>query len=590
MGINIEKKYQKLTDTEHVLLRPGMYVGSIKPHTEEVFLPMKGKDQFQLTEVTYNPGFLKLFDEIVSNSVDEHKRSPKLDKVKVDIDMSTGLISIWDNGGIPVEIHKEYDEWVPEMIFSNLKAGSNFDDTEDRVVVGTNGVGSTLTNIFSKEFIIETCDGKKQFAQAFKNNMSERTEAKITNKKTAYTKITYLTDFERFGLKGIDKNHYLMITKRLIDIAACNPTLKIFLNDKPIEFRTFKDYASRYVTPVFYDQSEHWKIGIGHSTTGFKAISFVNSVETKDGGTHVNNIDWQITSYLREKIKSKYRVDVKPSELRQHLYLFINCTVINPSFSSQTKEKLITHPKDFGTSHVLSEKVLKEILNSEIIQSVLDWIQRKDEADERAKLRKLNKGLDKTKVLKLIDAKKRGDREKCTLAIFEGDCLDPYTKIVCMDINDGLTNKYIKDIEIGDYVITHENRPRVVVAKNSKILKLYNIKTKYSNVKASLNHKFLMYDTFIDEYLWVSVETMLTAINRYKFIYNKLHSITKSNEIIDVSISNNEVMIILDDHIITSTLDHKFLVYNLEEEDFSLCKAFDLDKKIHLIVNSSLQK
>ena len=226
MAVNIEKKYQKLTDTEHVLLRPGMYVGSIKPHTEEVFLPMKDKDQFQLTEVTYNPGFLKLFDEIVSNSVDEHKRNSKLNKVKVDIDMATGLISIWDNGGIPVKIHKEYDEWVPEMVFSNLKAGSNFNDTEDRVVVGTNGVGSTLTNIFSKEFIIETCDGTKHFAQTFKNNMSERTTPKITNKKTSFTKITYLTDFVRFGLSGIDKNHYLMITKRLIDIAACNPTLR----------------------------------------------------------------------------------------------------------------------------------------------------------------------------------------------------------------------------------------------------------------------------------------------------------------------------------------------------------------------------
>ena len=194
MAVNIEKKYQKLTDTEHVLLRPGMYVGSIKPHTEEVFLPTKGKDQFQLTEVTYNPGFLKLFDEIVSNSVDEHKRNSKLNKVKINIDMSTGLISIWDNGGIPVKIHKEYDEWVPEMIFSNLKTGSNFDDTEDRIVVGTNGVGSTLTNIFSKEFTIETCDGKKQFNQTFSNNMANRTKPKITNKKTAHTQITYLTD------------------------------------------------------------------------------------------------------------------------------------------------------------------------------------------------------------------------------------------------------------------------------------------------------------------------------------------------------------------------------------------------------------
>jgi DNA topoisomerase-2 len=101
--------------------------------------------------------------------------------------------------------------------------------------------------------------------------------------------------------------------------------------------------------------------------------------------------------------------------------LFIDCTIINPAFSSQTKEKLITQPSEFGSTHELSERTLRQVLNSEIIQSVLDWIQRKKAAEERAKLRKLNKGLDKKKVVKLIDAKKRGDRSKCTLAIFEGD-------------------------------------------------------------------------------------------------------------------------------------------------------------------------
>ena len=103
------------------------------------------------------------------------------------------------------------------------------------------------------------------------------------------------------------------------------------------------------------------------------------------------------------------------------MYLFINCTIINPAFSSQTKEKLITEPKDFGSIHVLSEKTLRKVLNSEIIQSVLDWIKQKKAAEERSKLRRLNKGLDKKKVVKLIDAKKRGDRSNCTLAIFEGD-------------------------------------------------------------------------------------------------------------------------------------------------------------------------
>lgn len=140
--MSIDQKYQKLTDVEHVLLRPGMYIGSIKTHTEECWVPQG--DEYVLREVTYNPGFLKLFDEIISNSVDEHKRNPKLNRIRATINAHSHEIQIEDNGGIPVEIHGKYNEWIPEMIFSNLKAGSNFDDTEERTVVGTNGVGSVI--------------------------------------------------------------------------------------------------------------------------------------------------------------------------------------------------------------------------------------------------------------------------------------------------------------------------------------------------------------------------------------------------------------------------------------------------------------
>jgi DNA topoisomerase-2 len=444
-----------------------MYIGSIKPQTEEVYLLDKRSYRFTPKEITYNPGFLKLFDEIVSNSVDEHKRNRKLNQIKVKIDLETNYISVWDNGGIPVEIHKEYDEWVPEMIFSNLKTGSNFDDTEDRIVVGTNGVGSTLTNIFSKEFVIDTCDGKKRFTQTFKNNMGSRTKPKIKTQRRGFTEITYLADFERFGMKKVDKASLLMIEKRLYDLAASNPKLKITLNDEVISFKNFKAYAEMYTTPVFYEESQNWKIGIGHSTSGFKAISFVNSVETKDGGTHVNNVAWQITQFLREKIKRKHRVDVKPNELRQHLFLFIDCTIINPAFSSQTKEKLITQPSEFGSTHELSERTLRQVLNSEIIQSVLDWIQRKKAAEERAKLRKLNKGLDKKKVVKLIDAKKRGDRSKCTLAIFEGDSASSAFRRYRDPQNQGafpLRGKFINVREIPDSKVVQNKEVQSLMA------------------------------------------------------------------------------------------------------------------------------
>jgi DNA gyrase/topoisomerase IV subunit B len=101
--------------------------------------------------------------------------------------------------------------------------------------------------------------------------------------------------------------------------------------------------------------------------------------------------------------------------------LFVNCSVQNSGFSSQTKEKLITEVKEFGTSHEVSDKLIKQIFDSEIIKSILDWIDKKEQADEKALLRKVAKDLSATKINKLIDAKSRTDRHKCSLFLFEGD-------------------------------------------------------------------------------------------------------------------------------------------------------------------------
>lgn len=171
---------------------------------------------------------------------------------------------------------------------------------------------------------------------------------------------------------------------------------------------------------LIYEENEKWCIGISSSDNGFQCIGFVNGVECPSG-THVDYIINQICPYIREKIKKKYKVDVKPADIRNHFSLFINCTIINPAFSSQTKEKLITEPKNFGSEYTVSEKLLKQIFNSEIIQSILDWAKRKSEADEAAALRKAQKGLDRTKIAKLIDAKKKGLRNECIFQIYEGD-------------------------------------------------------------------------------------------------------------------------------------------------------------------------
>lgn len=419
--MSIDKKFKKLDDITHVLARPGMYIGSIKPHTSNKWIIEDGK--MSQKELTYNPGFLKIFDEILTNSVDESKRKgSKLNTIKVSLDKDTNQISIWDNGGIPVVKHTEHKEWIPEMIFSNLKAGSNFDDTEERSWAGTNGVGSTLTNIYSTQFTISTCDGKNHFLQTFKNNMRDRSAAKVKAGTKNHTEISYIPDFEKFGLSTIDEDHFKMIEKRVYDIAACNQHLKVYFNGQLVSTKSFEDYIKLYVGEYFYESKKDktWSVGIALSENGFQQVSFVNSTETYDGGTHVDYIMNQIISALREFFSKKHKVDVKPSELKNHMFLFLNSTVINPSFSSQTKEKLITEVKEFGTTFEVSPKMIQSILKSEIVNSILDWIDQKKNAEENKLQRDLNKKLGKIKVEKLIDAKGK-DRWKCSIGLFEGD-------------------------------------------------------------------------------------------------------------------------------------------------------------------------
>jgi DNA topoisomerase-2 len=419
--MSVDKKFQKLDDIDHVILRPGMYIGSIKPHKANKWIIQD--DKMVQKELNYNPGLLKIFDEIVTNSVDESKRSgSKLNTIKVDINRETNYINIWDNGGIPVVKHTEHKEWIPEMIFSNLKAGSNFDDTEERTGAGTNGVGSTLTNIYSKEFTVSTCDGKNHYTQTFSNNMRKRTTAKIKKSTKGFTEINYLVDFDKFEIKGIDDDHFKMLEKRVYDIAGCNTNLKVYFNGKLINFKAFEDYIKLYTPDFFYESKKDktWSLGIALSENGFQQVSFANSTDTYDGGTHVEYVMKQIQVALIEYFQKKHKVEVKPNELRNHMFLFLDSTIINPSFSSQTKEKLITEVKEFGSTFEVPTKLIQSILKSEIVNSILDWIQQKKNAEDSKLQRDLNKKLGKIKVEKLIDAKGK-DRWKCSIGLFEGD-------------------------------------------------------------------------------------------------------------------------------------------------------------------------
>lgn len=426
MAKTIEEKYKSLTPEEHVLHRPGTYIGSTV--TEDVDMFILEDEHFVKKTVKYNPGFIKLFDEIISNSVDESKRKgSKLDTIKVDVDVKNNTIQVYDNGGIEVVMHKDAKMYVAELIFGTLRSGSNFSDSDSRTWVGTNGLGSSLCNIFSKEFKVETADSKQRFTMTWKENMSKKSDAKIDRTSQHYTRITYKPDLERFGMDYIDNDSFKIMEKRVYEIAGCNSNLTIYFNGKRIIMKSFKDYCQMYINEgdlLLYEENKDWQVGLSVSSTGsFQQVSYVNCVNTFDGGTHNDHILNQIIPTLREKISKKFKTDILPGQIKNHMFLFINATVINPAFSSQTKEKLITDIKNFGTEIKLTDKFINSIYKSEITNSITDWLDQKKVADEKKAEREANKAISKVKVDKLIDCKWAGTdkKDKCRLILTEGD-------------------------------------------------------------------------------------------------------------------------------------------------------------------------
>lgn len=415
--------YQLLDEREHVLKRSARYIGSPKPEEQLAWVFDDDKNKFVYKEVLVNKGLIKLFDEIISNSIDEHYRNPKrLNQIKIEFNLKENQISVWDNGGIPVRKHQDIDIYIPELIFSQLRSGSNFDDDEDRVGAGTHGEGSVLVNIFSDFFQVETCDGTKKFKQLFTDNMGEKTVAKIDNAKRNFTKITFKPDLKRFGLKSLSQI-IDMLRMRVYEASACNPKIKFELkiNSKKdsVKIQNFKQFIEFFTDEYFTHKQEGWDIGIAPSDNSYQHISFVNSTRTYDGGTHVDMVMWKIIDELRSYVEKKTKINITPGQIRNHIQLFINSTVYNPEWSSQTKEKMVSKKDSFLSELELPQSLIKKIMKSEIMASIMDWVEKKKIADEKRELRKINK---KTsgRIEKLIDAKSK-DRSKCRLYIFEGN-------------------------------------------------------------------------------------------------------------------------------------------------------------------------
>jgi len=424
-------KYDKKTPREHVLIRPDTYVGDTEPTIEPLYVV--NEDKIIKENINFTPGFLKIVDELLVNARDASVNDKSCDTIKVEYNIEEGYISVWNNGdkGIPIEEHPEHKMLVPTMIFGELLTSSNYNDDEERTTGGRNGYGSKLANIFSTKFIIEIVDAKrhKKFIQIWKENMSIAEEAIISKNKNekSYVKVTCYPDFARFKIKNLNNDHLKLCHRRVIDIAGVTDgKLKVYFNDKKVETNTFKSYVELYYKEeeIYYDLGDRWSIACLYKPDGGgEVISFVNSISTYRGGTHCNHvIDNIIKILINDYIKKKDKdIKVTPALLKENLIFFINSTIINPAFSSQTKDTLTTKVDKFGSKYEPSQAFLKKLAKCGIVEQIIQLIKFK----ENSNLKKTDgkKQLKLTGIPKLEDANKSGTKEsyKCTLILTEGD-------------------------------------------------------------------------------------------------------------------------------------------------------------------------
>jgi DNA topoisomerase-2 len=417
-------KVKILTEIEHILKRPARYVGSTTPEASQQYLITDGKAERET--VTFVPATLKIFDEIITNSRD-FSLTPEgkhMKTIRVDVNPMLGSISVYDDGGIPVLKHPEYKAWIPEILLGRVRAGTNFDDASDSESAGQNGEGAALTNIFSTEFKVETADGKKRFEMTFSDNMHKKTEAVISACPLKYTRITYIPDQEALNF-DFDRAFAKLIERRVIEIAASATHLDVYYNGKIIPIASFDHYINFFADDYVYEATPNWRVGIAKATdeTGFEHFSFVNSTSTYNGGTHVEYVMEQVVSGIRGHIEKKTKVKLKPSDIRNHLRLFVDCTINNPRYNSQTKDNLITPVSAYGSPYKVSEKFIKKLIASDITKEIIEWAERRQRmdllAEARAKAKLENKN-DLSEITKYEPANSSNPAER-TLILAEGD-------------------------------------------------------------------------------------------------------------------------------------------------------------------------
>jgi len=331
------EKIKVLEGLEGVRLRPAMYIGS-----------------------TSKTGLHHLVWEIVDNAVDE-AMGGHCDTIEVTINKN-GSVTVWDNGrGIPTEVHPTYKKSALEIVVTKLHAGGKFDKGSYTVSGGLHGVGISVVAALSKLMKVTVKRSGKIYFQEYKigKPLADVRVKGECEKKDSGTEITFFPDDTIFSTT---KFEFSILEARFREIAFLNKGLKIILKEEETGKKEvfhyegglieFVKWANKTKEPIhakpIYFVKEQDKVTIECSVqynSGYQenVLSFVNTINTVEGGTHVVGFKTALTRAINEYGKKNNLVKnetLTGDDVREGLTAIISVKVPEPQFEGQTKTKL----------------------------------------------------------------------------------------------------------------------------------------------------------------------------------------------------------------------------------------------------------
>ena len=354
-----EKKYtaesiKVLKGLEAVRKRPAMYIGSTGPE-----------------------GLHHLVYEVVDNSIDEALVG-FCSKIDVFIHVDSSVTVIDDGRGIPVALHKKENKPAAEVVMTTLHSGGKFDSKSYQVSGGLHGVGVSVVNALSERLDLEIKRDSGVYSQSYERGKPTTKLKKIGKTKKTGTKVTFKPDEQVF--ESIDFN-FETLSQRLRELSFLNKGLKITLvderNDKTNEFqykggiREFVQYLNQNKStlsprPIYFECTKNGVIvemALQYNTSYSETIfTFVNNINTTEGGTHLIGFKAALTRSINHYAKSNNLIkdlsqNLTGDDTREGMCAVLSLKIKNPQFEGQTKTKL-------GNSEI--KGIVESIVNGEL--------------------------------------------------------------------------------------------------------------------------------------------------------------------------------------------------------------------------------